>query len=271
MTRAAWARNRPPEAPTGLEFRPMALGVRLGPFRVSSSGRVGVSAGPFSVSGGGRRRRKRGGGGGGVGPIGALFLISVVIAVVVVVVMWPLSLWGHAIHLTPSWHQLMNRNHVWMHEHYPLVGLRYVGAAFLLLLVIAAAAVPFLRLAVRQAAEREREADAHAAEQQRQAAAVAAERDRRISAQSQERQRQADLAHQQWLAGPAPPLQMPGRFTQNWLAANVPALHPGQVPPLLDELRARGWTDERIQARVAPLLNEASGLPHQGQPSGDDL
>lgn len=47
---------------------------------------------------------------------------------------------------------------------------------------------------------------------------------------------------------------MPGRFTENWLAANVPNLHPGQVPALLKELRARGWSDERIEARVQRYL-----------------
>src|SRR4051794_7954844 len=64
--------------------------------------------------------------------IGLLFLLALAFTVV----MWPLSLWGHAIHLTPSWHQLMNRDHDWMHKHYPLVGLRYVGAAVLLTIAV---------------------------------------------------------------------------------------------------------------------------------------
>ena len=52
------------------------------------------------------------------------------------IAMWPLSLWGHAVHATPSWHQLMNRDHVWMHEHYPLVALRYLVAAVLLVMAL---------------------------------------------------------------------------------------------------------------------------------------
>jgi hypothetical protein len=31
-------------------------------------------------------------------------------------------------HLTPFWHQLVHRDHVWMHHRYPLVGLRYLEA-----------------------------------------------------------------------------------------------------------------------------------------------
>lgn len=189
----------------------MALGIRLGPFRASSSGRVGAGVGPFSAYAGGR-------GGGGCAPLIGLMLV---IGLIVVAVMWPLSLWGHAIHLTPSWSQLMDRDQDWMHRHYPLVGLRYVGAALLLLPAVAILAVPILR-----AADRHRE----------------------------ERHRQAQAAYEQWLASPPPPLQAPARFTQSWIANNVPSLHPGQVPALLAELRSRGWTDEKIAMRIRPYL-----------------
>jgi hypothetical protein len=57
-----------------------------------------------------------------------------------------------------------------------------------------------------------------------------------------------------WLAGPPPPLPVPGRFTTNWFAANVPSLHPGQIPVLLTELQARGWTQEKIATRVMPYI-----------------
>jgi hypothetical protein len=59
---------------------------------------------------------------------------------------------------------------------------------------------------------------------------------------------------QAWLEGPPPYLRLPGRFTEIWFAANVPGMHPGQVPALLDELFARGWTGERIKQRIAPYL-----------------
>ena len=40
----------------------MGFGVRLGPVSLSSRGRMGVHAGPFSLYGGGRRRSSNGGG-----------------------------------------------------------------------------------------------------------------------------------------------------------------------------------------------------------------
>lgn len=45
-----------------------------------------------------------------------------------------------------------------------------------------------------------------------------------------------------------------GRFTANWIAANVPYLHPGQIPALIDEFHRRGWSDEDIALRVEPYM-----------------
>jgi hypothetical protein len=146
----------------------------------------------------------------------------VVIAVVVVAVMWPLSLFGHAIGLTPSWHELMNRDHHWMHQHYALVGLRYLGAATILLVVATVFAIPLLRSSGRRAAQR--------------------------------RQR-SRAAYADWLAGPPPALEMPGRFTAKWIAENVPTLHPGQVPVLVEEMRRRGWSAAEIERRVEPYVD----------------
>jgi hypothetical protein len=86
--------------------------------------------------------------------------------------------------------------------------------------------------------KKQRAAEQAAAAKQARAAAVQA----RIEAQHR------------WLEGPPPVLRVPGRFTENWFAANVPSLHPGQVPALLDELHERGWTDQRIEKRVRPYL-----------------
>jgi hypothetical protein len=138
----------------------MSMWVRLGPVSLSSRGRVGVRAGPISMYGGGGGRRSSSGG------IGDVIALLFVVAIVFMVVMWPLSLWGHAIHLTPSWHQLMNRDHAWMHEHYALVGLRYIGAAVLLLLALFVASLPFWGFVERRAEERSRLQAAAAAEEQ---------------------------------------------------------------------------------------------------------
>ena len=85
-----------------------------------------------------------------------------------------------------------------------------------------------------------------------------------VAGSNQKKQREAERAaaaeqarvqaQRRWLEGPPPVLHMPGRFTENWFAANVPSLHPGQVPPLLEELHERGWTDQRIEKRVRPYL-----------------
>jgi hypothetical protein len=235
--------------------------VRAGPFSVSSRGRVGVRAGPVSVYGGGKRRRSSGNSGAGAGCLGAI----IAVAVVVFVVMWPLSLIGHALGLTPSWHQLMNRNHVWEHQHYPLVGLRYLGAAGIVVCVLGVIAFPLVVLAGKRQAERDRLAAQQAAERERLAAAQEAERKRIAKEQSAERERWAREAHEEWLAAPAPRLELPGRFTQNWIAKNVSELHPGQIPVLMEELRRRGWTDDDIARRVMAYLPSRTPGAEGGQ------
>lgn len=229
--------------------------VKLGPVSLSSTGRVGVKAGPVYVSGGGRRRRRGSTSSGGWGAV-LLFLIALAVVALIFLyaVVWPLSLWGHAIHLTPSWHQLMHRDHTWMHEHYPLVGLRYLEAFGLLLLLLAAIFVAVAVPVKRGQAERERLAAAQAIERRRQAHALAVEREQQVRKQAAQRLRSLLLARERWLEGPPPPLQLPGRFTQTWIARNVPELHPGQVPVLLEELRRRGWSEPDIERRVAPYL-----------------
>jgi hypothetical protein len=175
--------------------------------------------------------------------MGALLAVIIAVGIVIFAVMWPLSLWGHAIELTPSWHQLMHRNHIWMHKHYPLVGLRYVRAAVLLILTLAVLSMPLLASAKKRAAE-----------QQRLASEQAAEREQQAREQAAEQAHQARIVHEQWLADPPPPLQLPGRFTQTWITQHVPHLHPGQVPVLIAELRRRGWTDPDIDQRVMPYM-----------------
>ncbi|MFZ2114149.1 MAG: hypothetical protein WAU77_10535 [Solirubrobacteraceae bacterium] len=53
---------------------------------------------------------------------------------------------------------------------------------------------------------------------------------------------------------------MPGRFTQTWIAQNVPHLRPGQVPVLVEELQRRGWTNADIERRVAPYLPDTISI-----------
>lgn len=237
------------------DYCPMSVRVKVGPVNVSSTGRVGVKAGPVYVSGGGRRRRRssRSSGDGGT-LLFALIAIAVAIAIIIFIVMWPLSLWGHAIHLTPSWHQLMHRDHIWMHEHYPLVGLRYLGAFFLLVAVLGAGATPLVLQTNKQKAEQQLLAAEQTAERDRQAHEMEAQQEREAHQLAAEQARDAQLTHERWLAGPPPLLAMPGRFTQSWITHNVPSLHPGQIPLLMDELRRRGWSDSDIEQRVAPYL-----------------
>ncbi|CAM3557418.1 hypothetical protein SMNI109538_00255 [Smaragdicoccus niigatensis] len=52
----------------------------------------------------------------------------------------------------------------------------------------------------------------------------------------------------------APSQTLPARVTQKWLTANVPQMNQFQVPSVLHELRSRGWTDEKIQTKVLPLI-----------------
>lgn len=153
----------------------MGMRVRLGPVSLSSSGRVGVRAGPVSIYGGGRRRRSSGGGFGAL--VGILFLVGLVVA--------------------------------------------YWYIALPVALVSAVIAYLVHRNDQRRLVEAQ---EAHAAQQQA------------------------------WLAAPPPPLALPTRFTERWFENNVPYLHPGQVPRLMDELRARGWKDDRIQQRVGLFL-----------------
>jgi hypothetical protein len=68
-----------------------------------------------------------------LGPAFTAYLAAmVVVGLVVIAVMWPLSLWGHALGITPNFNQLFSRSHGWLHQHYPLVGLRYVEAVLAL-------------------------------------------------------------------------------------------------------------------------------------------
>lgn len=127
-----------------------------------------------------------------------------------------------------------------------------------LVVIVGVVAIFALRADARRAHERAE----HQAQLQR-------EHEQRQQALDRAREREREANHRAWLAGPPPPLAMPGRFTPNWLAANAPHLHPGQVPMLLKELRARGWTDGRINDRVRPYL--PSSQPAGGGPSSAAL
>jgi hypothetical protein len=164
--------------------------VRVGPFSVSSSGRVGARAGPVSVYGGGRRhRRKKSSGGSG---IGAILLVLILLGLAI-------EYWYVAL---------------------PILALFILGA------MLSAGADSKLKeqRALEEAAGR-REAEAQ-----------------RLSAQ------------QAWLKGRPPPLVPPGRFSETWFAENIPKMHPGQIPMLFVALRSRGWSDDKINERLAHHL-----------------
>jgi hypothetical protein len=71
---------------------------------------------------GGRRRRSSGDSGGCL----ALIAIFLAIALVYAGVLWGLSLVGHAVGFTPSWHQVTHRHDAWMDQHYPNAVGRYL-------------------------------------------------------------------------------------------------------------------------------------------------
>ena len=93
-------------------------------------------------------------------------------------------------------------------------------------------------------------------------ARIATQGGRANAAEAAKQRREEAL--QRWLTGPPPPLALPARFSHGWWASNLPGMHPGQVPILLAEMRARGWTNERIQQRVGPYLRQN---PYYGRPS----
>jgi hypothetical protein len=68
-------------------------------------------------------------------------------------------------------------------------------------------------------------------------------------------------AQQRWLQAPPPTLYVPARFSEQWFAKNVPRLHPGQVPTLFAELKARGWTQQKIAQRLGRYLAQNPFLP----------
>jgi len=190
----------------------MGMRVRIGPFSVSSRGRVGVRAGPVSFYGGGRRRRRSSGSG-----CGALLVVLLVFGVIAIAIQY--------------WYVTLP------------------------VLAVIGVVVFFSAQAQRGRAAEVASQQAEADQQSRERAAEVA----RQEAEAERRRHQAALVRaaaeeRRWLASPPPPLTLPGRFTENWLAANVPQLHPGQVPVLMEELHDRGWTDERIERRVAPHL-----------------
>lgn len=216
----------------------MSLWVGLGPFRVSSRGRVGVRAGPVGIYGGGRRRRSSSNDESGCAVILAILLVCAVIYFIVMyVVMWPLSVWGHAIGLTPSYHELRHANHVWEHRHYALVGLRYVAAAASLLILLIGSGVLLSRLG--------------RSEKSRGPAA----KDNTGSAPLMPRPAGPDKGTAASTVQAIPHIDWPKRFTQAWIEDYVPELSPSEFGALVTEMGRRGWTETDIRRRVQPYCH----------------
>jgi hypothetical protein len=55
-------------------------------------------------------------------------IAMLIVGLIVIAVLWPLSLLGHALQITPNFAQLTHRSRPWEHQHYPLAGLRYLEA-----------------------------------------------------------------------------------------------------------------------------------------------
>lgn len=84
---------------------------------------------------------------------------------------------------------------------------------------------------------------------------ILATKDKRAAKRAAISQRRAEEL-QRWLNGPPPTLYVPPRFSEQWFAANVPRLHPGQVPVLRAEMKARGWSDQNIAHRLGRYLGQ---------------
>ena len=80
-------------------------------------------------------------------------------------------------------------------------------------------------------------------------------RDARAARREAARQRRAEEL-QRWVASPPPTLFVPTRFSEQWFAANVPRLHPGQIPALIAEMKARGWSEQHIAQRLGRYLQQ---------------
>jgi hypothetical protein len=82
--------------------------------------------------------------------------------------------------------------------------------------------------------------------------------------------RREEEAVRQWLSQPPPAMDVPGRFTDKWFRDHIPTMHPGQVPALMSELHARGWTDARIAERIDPYLAANPYYRTSGQDAVED-
>ncbi len=223
----------------------MSMRIRLGPMSVSSRGRVGVHAGPVSVYGGGRRRKSGSESGWVVLGVCVMVLVAVYYAVLYLV-MWPLSLWGHAIHLTTSFGQLRHQDHYWKHQHYPLLGLRYVGAAVLLLTTIVLAVyVLHLLTGPRRSHPSGGEPPTPSS----------SPRGRGPSGSSPTAAIRTEFARNRSRT------QFPARFTQTWIETHVPNLEPAEMRAVMSELRRRGWTEDDLRDRVEPYVKLAFEVP----------
>jgi hypothetical protein len=211
----------------------MAWRVRIGPWSTSSSGRTSVKIGPVSISGGSREARRKNN-----EAIAIFIAATVVIAVVVIAVMWPVTLLGHALGLTPSWHQLLHRNRAWKHQHYPLLGLRYLG--------VVAIGIPALLMTIRAFARRKPRQELRGS---------ASDQTRRTHEQPRAPAGGARKAHDSKLDQTTSVLRFPQRITQDWIRHNVPGLQPEQGLAVISELRRRGWNDAEIRSRVVPYLS----------------
>lgn len=95
----------------------MGMRVRLGPFSVSSRGRVGVNVGPVGIYGGGRRRRpSKGRGGGNGGGFGGV-IVMMVAAGAIISALSPAKGGGHAHASTPSQSALLREHAIGVCQH----------------------------------------------------------------------------------------------------------------------------------------------------------
>ncbi len=173
-------------------------------------------------------------------------------------VMLPLSLVGHTIGLTPSWHELNHHGHAWMPTHYPLVRLRYIATAVLMIM----GAIGMRSEHKKRKASPPRAPATGSADAAPLAARAPVTPQATHGAPSPDAT-MSGVPRQRSSAGARAAPLIPERFTQEWIAETVPHLRSQALCAVIGEMRRSGWSTADIQHRVWPYVTDDPGPARQ--------